>query len=379
MVLAIAAAGTGGHIYPGLAVAAELRRLSPDSRVIFITTRRGLGADILGRAGEEVRLVEGEPLPFRPSPRALGAGWAALRGALQARRHLREAGARGLLATGGYGSVPAVLAARSLNVPVVWHEQNVLPGRATRLVGRLAYAVALGFSEAAAYLPRRTAARVLVTGNPVRREVLTTPRVEGARRLGLDPSRFTILVMGASQGARRLNQAVVEAATELAALEGAQVLVSAGTARFGEMVEALEACCPGGRAGPDRWERGALRVVPYLADMPAALAACDLAVSRAGAISLAELTARGIPMILVPYPYAAEDHQRLNAEVMERAGAAIVVPDGELSGRRLLALIRSLAADRRRLSAMAEKSRERGLPRAAIDVAELLLQAAKAA
>ncbi len=375
--VAIAAAGTGGHIYPGLAVAAELRSVGPQVEVVFLTTRRGLGAELLSRAGERVWLIDGQPAPFGISWRAAASGWAAMRGAVQARRRLREAGARVLLATGGYGSVPAVLASRSLGLPVVWHEQNVLPGRATRTVGRLAQVVAVGFPEARRHMPTRMLGRVRVTGNPVRREVLLTPRSEGARRLGLEPGKLTVLVVGASQGARRLNEAVVEAAAELASLEGVQTLVSTGAAHFEAVTAALARRCPPGRKEGDRWTWRGLTVVAYLADMPAALAACDLAVSRAGAISLAEFTARGIPMVLVPYPFAAEGHQQLNARVVQEAGAAVVVPDSRLTAATLLEVVRSLAGDRERLRAMAQASRRLGRPDAARQVAQVVLEVAE--
>ncbi|HEY8487187.1 MAG TPA: undecaprenyldiphospho-muramoylpentapeptide beta-N-acetylglucosaminyltransferase [Limnochordales bacterium] len=376
--VAIAAAGTGGHIYPGLAVAQQLRRLEPGVGVVFLTTRRGLGRELLARAGEQVQVVEGQPAPFGLSWRLSWTVWAALRGTGQALGHLRRAGARAVLATGGYGSVPVALAARLAGIPVVWHEQNAWPGRATRLGGRLAQAVALGYEEAARHLAPSVRARARVVGNPVRAEIGAVSREEGARRLGLDPGRPTVLVVGASQGARRLNRAVVEAAGELARLEpAAQVLVSTGTAQFEEVADRLEGLWPGCRRdGAVRW--GRLQVVPYLEDMAAALAACDLAVSRAGAISIAELTVQGVPMVLVPYPYAAEDHQRRNAQVAADRGAAVVVPDEELTGQRLVEVVRQLLQDEPRRRAMALASRSLGRPRAARELAEMVLAQALA-
>ena len=376
--VAIAAAGTGGHIYPGLAVAAELRRLRPDVEVVFLTTRRGLGRELLGRAGERVLLMDGQPAPFRLTWQLAGSGWALLRGTRQAFGHLRRERASVLFATGGYGSAPAVLAARAAGIGVVWHEQNARAGRATRLLCRLADVVALGFQEAAAQLPARVASKARVTGNPVRPEILVVAREEGARRLGLDPALRTVLVVGASQGARRLNVAVVEAAGELARLAGpVQVLVSTGAGQFADVAGELARRWPAGRLEGEQFRLGYLRVVPYLTDMAAALAACDLAVSRAGAISIAELTARGIPMVLVPYPFAAEGHQDHNARVVARAGAAVVVPDAELTGRRLCDTVRQLLEDRDRLCAMAEASRRLGRAGAAEQLAGMVLEAAR--
>lgn len=375
--VAIAAAGTGGHIYPGLAVAQALRRLRPEVEVWFVTTRRGLGPDILARHGERFTVVAGEP-----APRGLWAGGAAAflaalaRGTWQARRELRRRGALALLATGGYGCAPAVAAARTLRIPIIWQEQNAIPGRATRLLGRWARVVALGFEEAAAMLPAAVRARARLTGNPVRAEVVSgMDRAEAARRLGLDPARKTVLVVGASQGARRFNEALAVAAGEFASMRRIQVLASTGRGQFDQAVKVLRQHGPQLSIEAGRARLGSVTLVPYLEDMASALAAADLAVSRAGAISLAEFTARGVPLVLVPYPFAADRHQDANARVLERAGAAVVVPDERFDGRRLVDLVTTLLGDPARLSAMAEASRRLGKPRAAEEVAQLVLRA----
>ena len=376
--VAIAAAGTGGHIYPGLAVAQALRRLRPEIDVWFLTTRRGLGAEILARHGERFVVVAGEPAPRSLLVAGATAFVAALaRGAWQARRELRRRRAVALLATGGYGCAPAVVAARTLRVPVVWQEQNAVPGRATRVLARWAKVVALGFEEAASMLPAGVRGRVRVTGNPVRAEVVSSvDRAEAARRLGLDPARKTLLVVGASQGARRFNEAVAAAAPELASMSRVQVLVSTGKGQFEQAVEALRRHVPHVSVGQGRARFGSVTLVPYLEDMASALAAADLAVSRGGAVSLAEFTAKGVPLVLVPYPFHSDRHQYANARVLEQAGAAVVVPDGEFDGRRLVELVKELFSSPGRLSAMAEASRRLGRPRAAEEVAGLVLEAA---
>ncbi len=374
--VAIVAAGTGGHIYPGLAVAEALQRLEPGVAVWFLTTRRGLGPDILARHGQRVTVVEGEP-----APRRLAAGGAITfvaamaRGAWQARMALRRNGARVLLATGGYGSAPAVAAARSLGLPIVWQEQNALPGRATRLLSRWARVVALGFEEAAGYLPPAVRSRVQVTGNPIRASVAEgVDRAQAARRLGLDPARRTVLMVGASQGARRFNEALARAARELAAMPGVQVLASTGRAQWDATVALLRQHAPEASVDSQRARLGAVTLVPYLEDMAAALSAADLAISRASAISLAEMTARGLPLVLVPYPHAADRHQDANARVLERAGAAVVVPDEVFDDRRLVEVVRELLGNRERLDAMSRASRSLARPQAAEEVARLVLR-----
>ncbi|MEW6045626.1 MAG: UDP-N-acetylglucosamine--N-acetylmuramyl-(pentapeptide) pyrophosphoryl-undecaprenol N-acetylglucosamine transferase [Bacillota bacterium] len=374
--IAIAAAGTGGHIYPGLAVAQALRMLEPNVEVWFLTTRRGLGPDILAQHGERFVVTPGKPAP-QAFPWGMGAFAMALaRGSLMARRELGRQRVQALLATGGYGCVPAVAAARSLRLPVVWQEQNAIPGRATRLLARWTWVVALGFEEAAGRLPGAVQNRLRVTGNPVRPDVVRADRAAAQRKLALNPSKKTVLVVGASQGARRFNRALAEAAGRLGTLRQAQVLASTGRGQFEETARLIRERWHEAVVGEGRVQVGGLRVVPYLDDMPAAVAAADLAVSRAGAISLAEFTARGVPLVLVPYPHALDAHQDANARVLERAGAAVVVPDAELTADRLVELLVSLLGEPGRLSTMAEASRSLGRPEAAVEVARLLLEAA---
>lgn len=375
--VAIAAAGTGGHIYPGLAVAQELRRLARGVDITFLTTRRGLGPALLGQHGETVRAVTGEPAPKGMSWGLVHFGVALGVGTAEAAAVLRRCGAQVLLATGGYGCAPAVVAARIRRIPVVWQEQNALPGRATRLLARWARVVALGYAEAKDRLPAVVRHRAVVTGNPVRAQVTGVSRAEAMQRLGLDPTCMTVLVVGASQGARSFNRAVAEVAQELGGLKGVQVLVSTGRGQFGETVALLRERCPEAAAGDSEARVGRLRIVPYFDDMAAAVAAADLAVTRASAVSLAEFSARGVPLVLVPYPFAAERHQDHNAEVFRRAGAGVVVPDRELTGPRLVAVIRELTGDRARLAAMREASGRLGRPQAAEEVAELVMNAVK--
>ncbi len=364
----IAGGGTGGHIYPGLSVAQQLRQRGDE--VIFVGTRRGLESDLVPRAGFPLELLDLQGLPRRLSRAALHSGWLAARALGQTWRFLSRVRPHVVLGTGGYAAGPVVLAAALRRIPTVIHEQNAVPGLTNRLLARVVDRVALGYEEAGRWLAPRH--KLVVTGNPIRPEILEVQRTEGAARLGLDPARFTILILGGSQGARRLWTAALEAQPQLSAERDLQVVVVTGKGAYDEVAAQLKA--KGGRPlqGIGRGQvdpmaalglqLGAMRVLPYLYDMPAALAAADLVVGRAGAISLAEITARGLPAILVPYPYAAGNHQALNARVLEEVGAAVVIPDQELTGDRLLAVLRPLLHDRSRLAAMAAASRRLGKP-----------------
>jgi len=360
MRIAIACGGTGGHIYPGLAVAEALRERHPTAEILFIGGSR-LEASLVPQAGWAFRAVAARPLPRRPSLAALTALGVVAAGTVQSLRILRVFRAQAVLATGGYAAAPVGVAAALLRIPIVLQEQNLLPGLTTRLLSRLAARVSIPHEQVRSHLPKGT-----VTGVPIRRAALGGDRGRGLARFGLDAGLFTVLVLGGSQGAQSLNAAMPEAAERLRDPHAVQVLHQAGR----------------GQAEWVRRRTAQIRAPRYLAvgyidDVADAYACADLVVCRAGAGTLAEVTAHGLPAVVVPYPFAAEGHQDTNARVLERAGAAVVIPDRELSGPRLALVIDALRGDPARARAMAEASAELGRPDAAARVADLVAQVAR--
>jgi UDP-N-acetylglucosamine--N-acetylmuramyl-(pentapeptide) pyrophosphoryl-undecaprenol N-acetylglucosamine transferase len=361
MRVAIACGGTGGHIYPGLAVARALRAREPSADVLFIGSG-GIESRIIPEAGWPFQGITARQLSRRISwkvPWALGA--AAL-GTIQAGRHLRTFRPTAVLSTGGYAAAPVGAAATVLRIPLVLQEQNLYPGVTNRLLRRSARAVSVPHESTARFF----GPKAVVTGVPIDRDrVLNGVRGRGQTQYGLDPARLTILVLGGSQGARTINEAMVEAAPSLENPHGVQVLHQAGPTHEASVRN---------RAG----SVGALRyvVVGYIENVADAYACADLVVCRAGASTLAEVTAWGLPCIVVPYPFAAEGHQEANARLHERAGAAVVVLDGELSGARLAGLLNRLRRDPAAMRAMAEASRRLGKPEAADRVAALVASVA---
>jgi UDP-N-acetylglucosamine--N-acetylmuramyl-(pentapeptide) pyrophosphoryl-undecaprenol N-acetylglucosamine transferase len=350
MTVVIAGGGTGGHLFPGIALADAL-------------ARRGVGIVFVGTAGGiEARVVPTTPYPLRLLPgrqlRGGGPGGALLGlvtaggAALRAVTLLGAVGPALVVGVGGYASVAVVVAAALRRVPSVLLEQNVVPGAANRLLARLAAAVCVGFAESGAFFP---AGRTIHTGNPVRDGVVR-PRKPHA-----DP---TVLVFGGSAGAHRLNVAVLEAFTRLGRTRRMRVVHQTGLADV-ETVRTGYA-----RLGIDA------DVVPFIADMGAAYATADVVVARAGAMTCAEVTAVGLPAILVPYPHAADDHQRRNAEVLVAAGAAEMILDRDLTGEHLGARLVALldAPDRR--AELAARARALGRPDAAERVADACLRLA---
>lgn len=363
----LAGGGTGGHIYPALAIARALQERVQGAEFLFVGTPKGLERELIPREGFPLSLIQARPLPRRLSLALLGAGMAAIGALVEAIGLVRQFKPDVVVGTGGYAAGPVVLAALLLRRPAVMQEQNAFPGLTTRLLAAWVDRVFLGYREARARLPRR--ARTLVTGNPIRPHLLRVRREEGLAALGLERDRFTVVIFGASQGAHRINQAVLASAEELGHTPGLQVLALTGHREYAQMAEEIRR--RGGKELEEGWVRwGGLHLRPYLYEMGQGLAAADLVVGRAGALSLAEITAFGLPAILIPLPTAAEGHQDYNARVLEREGAAVRIPDGELTGRRLREAIIGLMRDEPRRRKMAAASRRLGRPRAGEEIAE---------
>lgn len=345
MKVAIAAGGTAGHVLPALALGRLLRDRGAD--VTFFGTPGGQEARLVPEAGFAFVPVAARPL--RRDSLAAGAsailadGWSAL----AVRRLLR--GTDVVVGMGGYASVPVGVGAILGRVPLVLHEQNAIPGLANRVLARGATVVAVGFEAARS---RFGGAAIRVTGNPLREPVLAlaerrgedavTARREAAEALGLDPSAAILIVFGGSQGARRVNDAVLAGARSLPT--GTQILLLAGRDHADDV-----AASASGLAG--------VRVLGYLDRMELAYGAADLVVARAGAMTCAEVTACGLPAVLVPYPFATDDHQLANARALEAAGAATVILDERLDATTFSERVGRLLADPEQRAAMAAAAR----------------------
>ncbi len=355
--------GTGGHVYPALAVAAALREASTTERpvdLLFVGPRTRGEEDLVRREGLDFQ-------PVRAGALRVAAPWTLARGlfnliagTLQAARAVGGFRPDVVFATGGYASVPVALAARLRRRPLVVYLPDLVPGWAVRLLARLARRVAVTARPALASLPSGNA---VVTGYPVRRGFLEAKREEGRERLGLDPQLPTLFVSGGSQGGRSINQAVADQLPRL--LEVCQVVHVSGRADHTWLTQARERL-------PDA-RRAAYHLHDYLHDeMPWAMAAADLAVMRSGASTLGELTAVGLPAILVPYRYAG-GHQRANARYLNDLGGAVILEEADLG--HLFERVRELLNDRSRLESMAAALRGAARPEAARDIARLVLEA----
>jgi UDP-N-acetylglucosamine--N-acetylmuramyl-(pentapeptide) pyrophosphoryl-undecaprenol N-acetylglucosamine transferase len=363
----VAGGGTAGHVFPAITVARELTALAPDVEPVFVGVRDRLEARLVPEAGFPLHLIEATAVPRGLSPELARLPGAVRAGVRSCVALARETSAVGAITFGGYVSFPLDRAAAKLGLPLVVHEQNSVPGLANRVAGRWADRVAVTFPGSSHRFPHPE--RCVVTGNPVREDVvaLDRPAMRAAARtrFGLDPDRPTLLVFGGSQGAQSINRAVVAAHPRWSSPD-LQVLHAAGSRDY-------PAAARGWEVTRTKVSGPHVKLMDFIEVMADAYAAADVVVCRAGATSIAELTALGIPAVLVPYPHATADHQTHNARALERAGGAIVIPDDELDGARLVAAAEPLLLDADRHAAVARASRAFGRPDAARNVARLLL------
>lgn len=339
---------------PAIAVADELRRRGHVP--VFVGTRQGMEARLAPRAGYEIEWIEVSGFN-RLSPAAKLRALMRLPSSVAAsRKILDRRHAAAVFSMGGYVAAPPMIAARMKRVPIVLMEPNAMPGLVSRWMSKHVAAALLSFDEAAAYFPK---GRSEVAGMPVRAAFFDAPRHDA----GVPPR---VLITGGSQGSKRINEAFRESWTLFEAAGWPVVFHhQAGKATGAEFIRAFaDARVPG-------------EVAEFIDDMPGAFAAADLVVCRSGAATIAELAAAGKPSILIPYPYAADDHQVKNARAMERAGAAVVMEDRELTGRRLFGEIRRLIEEPGRLEEMGLAARTLAKPRAAARAADVLEAAAR--
>lgn len=360
----IAAGGTGGHIFPGLALADAIRRAAPDAHVTFVGTRRGLEKTLVPKAGYQLDYVDMVPFTGRGK---LILPFALVRAALQARALLRRGDADVAVGMGGYASIPLIVGARLAGVPSLIHESGAIAGRANRVAAMLTGNVALAFDEAAAQFK----GKARTVGMPLNPQIAEFDRgalrPEARSAFGLADGVTMVLVSGGSQGSARLNEAAVGLAGRWKHRENVRIVLKAGTTHADDVAGRLRE--NGGDAVTE--------LTSFFDRMDHAYAAADLMVSRAGAGTVAELAAVGLPSILVPYPYAPDDHQAVNASVLTKVGAARLVRDEEATAERLAPLIEELLDDPDRLAEMARATAKVARPEAARELAGWVLELAR--
>ncbi len=341
----IAGGGTGGHIYPGVGMYESLRRLHPDVEALFIGSRGGVERELFNRLGLRHHLIPGKGLRGASALKKLFVPFVLIWSLALGVKAILAFKPDIVVGTGGYASVSSMLAAILCGRKRVLQEQNSVPGLANRLLSRFAHLVLLSYEESVAYLSPSVPS--LVVGNPLRFDPM---RIDGEKEAAREFFDFksdipTILIFGGSQGSHSINRAGAEAARRILREREAQFLFLTGMRDF-EWVRATLGDC-GSR----------VKVLPFLDEMKHAYIAADLAVARSGASSVFELAAFEVPSVLIPYPHAADDHQRRNAAPLRALGAAVILEDAELSGERLAELILKLIDDKTKRTTMSDRMR----------------------
>jgi len=338
----IAGGGTGGHIYPGIAIANEIKERETASEILFVGTAYGLETKIIPAHGLRLKLIRASGIKGKSITDLIKSVLVIPLGFLQAMQIIFSFRPDIVIGVGGYASGPTVLCAALLLLPTMVLEQNFYPGMTNRILAKVVKGVAINFESSKQFFNKK---KVVVTGNPVRKDITKGSKEEALKLWGLRDDQFTLFIFGGSQGARKINQSVVKALPHFEKYSDLlQIMHQTGKADF-EFVK-------------EGYSRSKIRsyVAPYINEMNHAYAVSDLVLCRAGAITLSEISACGKASILVPFPYAANNHQELNARVLVEGGAALMILDRELSGETLAGAVTGLIMERNKIEEMEKKS-----------------------
>lgn len=368
MKILVTGGGTGGHIYPALALIKRIKEVHKDAEFLYVGTERGLESTIVPKAGVpfEAMKVEG----FKRKLNLDGIIYNAktigyfLRSIRASKKLIKSFGPDVVIGTGGYVSAPVCYAAAKAGVKTIVHEQNSVAGITNKFLARYVSAIAICFEDARAQFKGQEE-KVIFTGNPRAQEVAHIGKNDSLRQYGLDPQQPSILVFGGSRGAAAINQVVLESRRYLADAPF-QVLFVTGEANYERIVEEWET-----GQGAGGWDK--VKVVPYVDNLPEVFASVSLVVARSGATTLAELTAIGVPSILIPSPNVTEDHQTRNARSLSDAHAALLLKEKELNSHAFTDAVSQLMRDEARRLEMAKSAREIGVPDASDRIIHLML------
>jgi UDP-N-acetylglucosamine--N-acetylmuramyl-(pentapeptide) pyrophosphoryl-undecaprenol N-acetylglucosamine transferase len=350
----IAGGGTGGHLFPGIAIAEEFLRRNRGDRILFVGTNRGIEKRVLGNLGFSLQTIDVEGIKGKGWMKSLAAVLLIPMSLIQSFRIIRGFSPELVIGVGGYASGPVVLAACLMGIRTAIAEQNALPGLTNRILGKMVDRVFVSFAQTGRWFRSR---KVMVSGNPIRQGFAAEMKQPK------EPNRpFTLLVFGGSQGAHAINRAILEALDDLEPLRDRMRILHQTGSKDRDAV-----------ANTYRTKGATAEVLPFITDMAAAYQTADLLVCRAGATSIAEITAAGKAAILIPFPSAVEDHQTKNAEVLVQAGAAEMIHEKELTGARLASAIRRYYESPQLLREMETRSAGQGNVRAAADIVDACL------
>lgn len=339
--------GTGGHIYPAIAIADEIRRRDPEAEILFVGAERGLEKNLVPANGYDIRLIPVQGFDRKHLLRNVKTVKVLRDANKEAKKVMAEFRPDFVVGTGGYASAPVVANAYKLGIPSYIHEQNAFPGVTNKMGEKHATKMFLGFEEAGQYF--KSPEKHVVTGNPVRAAFLEADREEARRKLGFEDGDFVILAFGGSQGAGRINKAMMAVIGEFNEKENVKICLATGRNYYHAVTEELKET--GVHIGDN------IRILEYIDNMPDYVNAADLVVSRSGALTVAEVTVCGRPAIFIPFPAATGNHQYFNARAVAEKGGAEVIEEKDLTNEMLIEAISKLMKNPEGLADMAEKSR----------------------
>ncbi|MFE8703627.1 undecaprenyldiphospho-muramoylpentapeptide beta-N-acetylglucosaminyltransferase [Cytobacillus sp. FJAT-54145] len=363
MRIVVTGGGTGGHIYPALALIREINKVNKSAQFLYIGTEKGLESKLVPREDIPFKAIHITGFKRKLSFDNVKTVLRFLKGVKDSKRLLKEFKADVVIGTGGYVCGPVVYAAAKLGIPTIIHEQNSVPGLTNKFLSRYVDRIAVCFEEAKAFFPEN---KVVLTGNPRASEVLGQDQIRGKLSVGLKLNIPSVLVVGGSRGAKPINEAVLKSLSEFGQ-KPYQVLYVTGDVHYEEVKREVELI-----GNPEN-----VIIKPFIHNMPEVLAGTDLTVARAGATTLAELTSLGIPSILIPSPYVTNNHQEKNARALTDHGAALLLLEKELTGKKLVEQIDSILMNKEKLAHMKASSKQLGIQDAAKRVYELMQEVIK--
>ncbi|NLM74607.1 MAG: undecaprenyldiphospho-muramoylpentapeptide beta-N-acetylglucosaminyltransferase [Clostridiaceae bacterium] len=329
----ISGGGTGGHIYPGLAIAKEIKAKEPDAEILFVGTRHGLESKLVPREGYDIKFIDVRGFKRKLSFDTFKTMFKLFKSFGRIMKIINEFKPDAVIGTGGYVCGPVVFSAALKKIPTIIHEQNAFPGVTNKILARYVDAVAISFEESRKRFKAK--AKITLTGNPIRKEVFELDRKTARSRLSIPDNVPLVVIFGGSLGAERINECVADMINSHCNDMPYHLILSTGMKHYDEVMNKIKVKLP-----------PTIRIEPYIYNMVEVLASSDVVVCRGGAITVSEISALGLPSIIIPSPYVAENHQEYNARALEQRGAAVVILEDQLNPDILYGQINKLISDK---------------------------------
>lgn len=359
--------GTGGHIYPAVAIADEIRRRDENAEILFVGAEIGMEGKLVPKSGYDIKLLPVEGFERGRILCNLNVVQNLVKSNIRVKKILKDFSPDVVIGTGGYASVPAIKNAQKMGIPTYIHEQNAFPGVSNKMQEKGATKVFLGFEEGSKHF--KYPEKHVVAGNPVRADFIEADRDAARAELGFKPDDFVLLAFGGSQGAGRINRAMIKVIETFNGVENFKICLGTGKHYYDVILNELE------ENGIQPKEN--IMIMEYINDMPKQLAASDLVVSRSGALTVAEVTVCGVPAIFIPSPNVSGNHQYFNAKAVEENGGAVIIEEKDLDNDQLVKTILKLKNDPEVLKDMSVKSKACGLPDSAKRICDSVFETYK--